>query len=304
MSCDRSGRRKTFCVCNTQTGPEGSSHGQWESCPRTGARQMCLYSWPGRAFSKFSAVFFFETNVWVMWKTEERENPHGVTNSTCFPFGLRQPMALFPLLFFSYETSSLGRDLKDYCLPYPRALKHPASSLHGWLCNPLRAVMDTVLIACWRTEEALHSLIGLSHESTAVHSVTFFCGTQKKIFWGMFQLFLSIKWKSVGSKTALDPIYYYCIGKTMHKTSTNCLAWGNFWMNLDLFNAQGLTHVADVESLFHSLFQCVSSRPGHNLFLQCVSSWAIPVQCLKAQSPLVRVQINTISPRSPDVRLI
>lgn len=122
MSCDRSGRRKTLCVCNTQTGPEGSSHGRWESHPRTGTLWMRLYSWPGRSIPNFQMYFFFETHAWVMWKTEERENPHGVTTSTCFPFGLRQPMALFPLLFFSYEISSPGLDLKDSLLPYPRAL--------------------------------------------------------------------------------------------------------------------------------------------------------------------------------------
>ncbi len=39
----------------------------------------------------------------------------------------------------------------------------------------------------------------------------FFCRTQKKPFWKMFQQFLLIYWKSAGSKTTLDPNDFYCM---------------------------------------------------------------------------------------------
>lgn len=56
MSCDRSGRRKTFGVCNTQTGPEGSSHGRWKKPSKD--RHSTFVQLTGTHFSKFSAVFF------------------------------------------------------------------------------------------------------------------------------------------------------------------------------------------------------------------------------------------------------
>ncbi len=48
----------------------------------------------------------------------------------------------------------------------------------------------------------------------------FFCRTQKKMHWGMFQLFLSTQCNSVWSKTALNLVY---IGKKITKDIFFCL---------------------------------------------------------------------------------
>ncbi len=49
------------------------------------------------------------------------------------------------------------------------------------------------------------------HVFPNLYDIFFFCRTQKKPFWKMFQQFLLIYWKSAGSKTTLDPNDFYCM---------------------------------------------------------------------------------------------
>lgn len=90
-----------------------------------------------------------------------------VTNSSCFTlhlvWGSSHPPPCLPgfhppASVIVYPSCFLSRHWPfRWCLSRPR-----------WPVAPLGAIMDSVLIACWRTEAVLHSLIADSLESTAV----------------------------------------------------------------------------------------------------------------------------------------
>lgn len=89
----------------------------------------------------------------------------------------------------------------------------------------------------WKTNSTLFykqpDLIYLSYHTSKLYNL--FSGTQKKIFWSTFQLFLSIQWKLVGSKTA------NMFGTTSEWVNyDNLIFWVNYHFKADLTNTQPL----------------------------------------------------------------
>ncbi len=109
----------------------------------------------------------------------------------------------FRLYIFYHYVRSLGIEPTTFCAANAM-LYHWATWVHLYTQEHLIVHITVKLIELWPwTPKNENSVIG----SPSCHSkpvlLSFFCGTQKKIFWCL-SISLSILWKSVGSNVILD----------------------------------------------------------------------------------------------------